>query len=193
MKEYQCTNFNMLHMLNAYLQNLHECVEYIFTRLGRIACKVQTNVGWVWGMLNVNLWFWIQISEMYLTWIHFWDLGRTGTKRFHHCSKIGVELTLDFRSVQYHIFWPVWVDKIIFRFESVQYHFFSSPMWVEKTHLRVCTCAIYIYIFSPMWIKKHLWAYKCVISFLFFFCVSGNFFFVGLQVCNIYFLLQLCE
>lgn len=47
MKEYQYPNLNMLLMLNAYLQNLHDCVEYIFTRLGRIACKVQTNVSWV--------------------------------------------------------------------------------------------------------------------------------------------------
>ncbi len=37
----------MLRMLNAYLQNLHECVEYKFTRLGQSVCKVQTNVGWV--------------------------------------------------------------------------------------------------------------------------------------------------
>jgi len=56
----------MLLMLNAYLQNLHECVEYIFTRLGRSACKVQTNVGWVQGLLNVNRWFQIQVRGTYL-------------------------------------------------------------------------------------------------------------------------------
>ncbi len=32
-------------VLNAYLQNLHECVEYIFIRIGRSVCKVQINVG----------------------------------------------------------------------------------------------------------------------------------------------------
>jgi hypothetical protein len=32
-------------VLNAYLQNLHECVKYKFIKIGRSACKVQINVG----------------------------------------------------------------------------------------------------------------------------------------------------
>jgi hypothetical protein len=85
MKEYQCPNLNMLLMLNAYLKKLHECVEYIFTRLGRIACKGQTDVSWVWGMLNVNLWFWMQISGMYL---NSSSLLRTGKNRNQEVSSM---------------------------------------------------------------------------------------------------------
>lgn len=54
MKEYQCTNFHMLHVLNAYLQNLHEVVEFIFKRLGRNTCKVQSNVGQIPKVLGRN-------------------------------------------------------------------------------------------------------------------------------------------
>jgi hypothetical protein len=54
MKEYQCPNLHVLHVLTTYLQNLQECVECIFTRLGRSIGKVQTNVGQIIGLSSMN-------------------------------------------------------------------------------------------------------------------------------------------
>lgn len=56
-------------------------------------------------------------------------------------------------------------------------------------------CAISI-LFSTMWIKKHLWAQKCAISFLFFSCMNAKnhlWPLAGSQVCIINCFLQLCE